>query len=194
MRPPYYIRKAYEFAAQAHGSIGQIRRFTGEPYITHPVSVASIVSSITNDHTMISAALLHDTVEDTAVTTDDILSEFGSAIATLVDDLTDISTPEDGDRASRKALDREHTAGASLKAKTIKLADIIHNTRSVTACDPEFAAMYLKEKRLVLDEALLEGNTLLWHSADRIIKLGLTLVDSNVTHPPRQTTTGRNSL
>jgi hypothetical protein len=71
--------------------------------------------------------------------------------------LTDVSRPEDGNRAARKAIDLAHTAKASPAAKTIKLADLIDNTRSIVERDPDFAKVYLQEKARLL-EVLQEGD------------------------------------
>ena len=171
------IRKAYDFASEAHGSIGQVRKYSGQPYIVHPVGVASIVAAITDDYEMIAAALLHDTVEDTPVTLELVHNEFGSQVAALVDELTDVSRPEDGNRTVRKTLDREHSASASIRGKTVKLADLIHNSRSILVHDRDFAVIYLAEKRMLLDQALREGDQLLWETADRIVRLGHALLD-----------------
>ena len=100
------------FAAGAHGAIGQRRKYTGEPYIQHPMAVADIVRHVTDDPGMIAAAYLHDVVEDTQVTIEDVRSHFGVWIAARVADLTDISRPEDGNREIRKAIDRNHSATA----------------------------------------------------------------------------------
>ncbi len=115
-------KKAKEFAEKAHASIDQKRKYTGEPYIVHPIEVAAIVATVTEDEAMIAAAYLHDTVEDTETTLEIIEMEFGSDIAALVEQLTDVSRLEDGNRAQRKALDLVHTSKASPRAKTIKLA------------------------------------------------------------------------
>jgi hypothetical protein len=85
----------------------------------------------------------------------------------LVEQLTDVSRPEDGNRAKRKAIDRAHTAKASPEAKTIKLADLIDNTRSIVELDPGFAKIYLVEKVLLL-EVLQEGDAGLWEMARRM--------------------------
>jgi (p)ppGpp synthase/HD superfamily hydrolase len=100
---------------------------------------------------MIAAAWLHDTVEDTGVTIELIRSEFGSEVSDLVGWLTDVSRPDHGNRAARKAVDRAHTAAAPGEAQTIKLADLISNTRSIVAHDAKFAETYLSEKRLLLE-------------------------------------------
>ena len=104
------VEKALQFATAAHE--GQVRKYTGEPYIIHPVEVMEIVKTVSNDTAMHAAALLHDVVEDTDVTIEDIIREFGDDVAQLVDDLTDVSKPEDGNRKTRKALDRAHSAMA----------------------------------------------------------------------------------
>ena len=108
------------------------------------------------------AAVLHDTVEDCDVTLDDIVSHFGPVVADLVEQLTDISVPEDGNRAFRKAMDRDHSAQASAQGMTIKIADLLDNTKSITEHDEHFAKVYMKEKALLLqvldkaDKILLE--------------------------------------
>lgn len=149
--------RARVFATAAHAAVGQLRKYTFEPYIVHPTEVAEIVESIGGTEDMIAAAFLHDVVEDTGVTQDVIQREFGQSVANLVYWLTDVSRPEHGNRAKRKALDRAHIAQAPAEAQTIKLADLASNTKSIMAHDPEFAKTYLEEKRLLL-EVLTKGN------------------------------------
>jgi (p)ppGpp synthase/HD superfamily hydrolase len=146
---------AYEFAKEAHGD--QKRKYTGEPYITHPVAVAKLVMTAEYyDCEMLAAAILHDVIEDTDATHGDIAATgLKSSIANLVLELTDVSRPEDGNRAKRKAMDRDHLATASFRAKTIKLADLINNSESITEHAPGFAKVYMKEKAALLD--VLEG-------------------------------------
>ena len=160
-------KKALDFATTAH--TGQKRKYTGEDYIVHPIEVAEIVKTVAYTPEMIAAALLHDVVEDTDVSLEDISIKFGPDIADLVCDLTDVSKPEDGNRAARKALDRAHTALASASAKTIKLADLISNSRSIVEFDPKFAKVYLKEKALLLD-VLTEGDEILLKKAAEFVK------------------------
>lgn len=147
-----------------------MRKYTGEPYIVHPDEVAGIVASVTDDQAMIAAAYLHDVVEDTAVSLDRVRELFGDDVAGLVEMLTDVSKPEDGNRKARKAIDRNHTASASPRAKTIKLADLISNTASIVTHDAEFAKVYLAEKRLLLD-VLREGDATLYAEALRLVNL-----------------------
>jgi guanosine-3',5'-bis(diphosphate) 3'-pyrophosphohydrolase len=152
------VRKAQVYAMAAHAAVGQKRKYTGEPYIVHPAEVAKIVAGVPGSTPdMVAAAWLHDVVEDTGCTYTDIHMAFGADIAALVGWLTDVSKPEDGNRAHRKALDRAHTAKAPAEAQTIKLADLISNSRSIIQHDPAFAKTYLEEKRLLL-EVMTRGN------------------------------------
>ena len=156
--------RAKDFATRYHGSIDQRRKYTDEPYIMHPAAVVELVRSVDHTEAMIAAAWLHDTVEDTPATLDEVERVFGGTVAALVEMLTDVSKPTDGNREKRKAIDRAHTAKASPEAKTIKLADLIDNTRSIVARDPKFAKVYLAEKALLL-EVLREGDAELWKIA-----------------------------
>ena len=157
-------RKALIFAKRAHDSVGQLRKYTKEPYWVHPVAVAEIVKSVPHTSAMIAAALLHDTIEDTDTEFQDVLDEFGDEVATLVHWLTDVSKPSDGNRETRKAIDRTHLAKASAEAQTIKLADLIDNTRSIAKYDPDFWRVYRREKLLLL-EVLTKGDRMLWERA-----------------------------
>ena len=142
------IQRAEQFAQQAHKD--HKRKYTGDPYYVHLDEVRRIVKAAGGSENMQAAALLHDTVEDTNVTSQDIMQEFGPAIAKLVVELTDISKPEDGNRATRKAMDRDKLAGASADAQTIKYADLISNGRDIGVNDPKFAKVYHKEKAELL--------------------------------------------
>lgn len=127
------IMRALDFAARAHAE--HKRKYTDEPYINHPIGVALIVAGVDPDPEVIAAALLHDVVE---MGTPPVVIHniFGDRVFFLVDSVTSVSKPEDGNRAQRKAKDREHYAKASAKAQTIKLADIIHNCSSIVIRDP----------------------------------------------------------
>jgi (p)ppGpp synthase/HD superfamily hydrolase len=152
------VHKAQVFAIAAHSSVRQVRKYTGEPYFVHPAEVAQIVAGVPGSTPdMVAAAWLHDVVEDTGCTFTDIHMNFGIDIATLVGWLTDVSKPEDGNRAVRKAIDRAHTADAPAEAQTIKLADLISNSKSIMQHDPAFARTYLEEKRLLL-EVMTKGD------------------------------------
>lgn len=156
--------RAELFATAAHGATGQKRKYTEEPYVVHLREVADLVTEHGGDEAMIAAAWLHDVVEDTEITLDQIEAQFGDDVAALVFALTDVSRPEDGNRAARKELDRLHTNKAPPRAKTIKLADIISNVSSIAAFDPKFAKVYLPERERVL-AGLQEGDPTLFAKA-----------------------------
>lgn len=162
------VEKVLLFATLKHK--GQVRKYTFEPYINHPIEVMQIVQSVEPDYVaMHCAALLHDVQEDCGVTNEEIASEFGSWIAALVDDLSDVSKPEDGNRKVRKEIDRLHTAQSYSEAKTIKLADLISNSKSLLEHDKDFAKVYIKEKELLL-EVLTEGDPTLYAQAKDIVE------------------------
>jgi hypothetical protein len=143
------VLSAIDFAREAHKE--HFRKYTGEPYFNHLHEVAQTVSSVPHSTPeMISAAYLHDTVEDTSITLEDIESNFGSEVATYVENLTDVSKPEDGNRAFRKQLDLKHSAQAHPSAKTIKLADLISNLESIATNDPRFSKTYIPEMKNLL--------------------------------------------
>jgi (p)ppGpp synthase/HD superfamily hydrolase len=154
------VEKASAFAIAAHEGIHQTRS-TGEPYWTHPQSVAGIVSEYTSDPEVIAAAWLHDTVEDTPTTLETLKSEFGPRVASLVDDLTNVAPPDCPTREQKITLNREHSAKASPDAKTVKLADVLHNLSDADDCDKDWARKYIREKKLLL-EVLKEGDSKLW--------------------------------
>jgi guanosine-3',5'-bis(diphosphate) 3'-pyrophosphohydrolase len=158
------VTRARVFATAAHAAVSQLRKYTFEPYIVHPAEVANMVESIGGTPEMIAAAWLHDVVEDTGVTLELIRAEFGDEVADLVGWLTDVSRPDHGNRAARKAVDRAHTAAAPAAAQTIKLADLIANTRSIVEHDEEFARVYLAEKRALL-EVMTKGDARLREQA-----------------------------
>lgn len=162
-----FVHKAYQFAKNAHK--GQKRKYTFEPYINHPIEVMQIVSTVPHTEEMLAAALLHDVVEDCGITEDELESEFGLWVNEYVYDLTDKSKPSDGNRQKRKEIDRRHTARAHQKAKTIKLADLISNSRSIVKHDKDFARVYIKEKELLL-EVLTEGDATLYAQAKQIVE------------------------
>lgn len=145
--------RAALFSRAAHQAVGQRRKYSGEPYWHHPVAAAEMVSSVETATTeMIAAALLHDVLEDTGVTAMDIEECFGQRVAVLVLELTDqFIDPELGNRAHRKALERDRLATISPEAQTIKYADLIDNSASIVARDRGFARVYLAEKRQLLE-------------------------------------------
>lgn len=179
MKSDPLVVRAIEFASQAHGSIGQTRKYSGEPYIVHPLEVMDLLlqyceSEVTPQ--MCAAAANHDVVEDTPITLDEVREALGDEVATLVDWLTDVSTKADGNRKARKALDLAHTASAPVEAKNVKLADLISNLKSIVDNDPGFARVWMREKEAILNvcaeaDAGLLG--LAWNKLqDAKVKLG----------------------
>lgn len=174
------IERARSYAIGAHARINQLRKYTGQPYDVHLKAVAEIVAAAGGDPAQVAAAWLHDTVEDTPATFEDLEREFGADVAQLVKELTDVSRPGDGGRAVRKAIDRAHTAGASARAKTVKLADVIDNCEDICRHDEKFARVYVAEASALLD-VLAEGDARLHAQAAQVIaackdRLGLVAV------------------
>jgi guanosine-3',5'-bis(diphosphate) 3'-pyrophosphohydrolase len=152
------LDEALEFARIAHGS--QVRKFTAEPYIEHPKRVAKMVQEVTHTEAMVCAAYLHDVVEDTPVSHQEIEQHFGSEVARLVHELTDEYMTEaypQLNRRRRKQLEVARQAAMSPQAKTIKLADVIDNTRDIIKNDRGFAVRYIPEMEALL-EALQGGD------------------------------------
>lgn len=162
------VHRARIFALNAHTDINHRRAYTYLPYIFHPIAVAKLVMSVTSDENMIAAAYLHDTVEDTPVTIHKLYALFGADVAQLVEELTDISRPHNGNRATRKTIDRMHTASISSRGKTIKLADLIDNCNDISKLDKGFIPIYVREKELLLPY-LADGNKILFHHAVHMI-------------------------
>lgn len=125
------LQKAYVFAAQAHK--GQVRR-SGEPYLSHPLEVASMLADMKMDSTTLAASLLHDVLEDTEVSAADIKKTFGEEVAHLVEGVTKISLVQESSPENRKAESIRKIILAmtdDLRVIFIKLADRIHNLKTL---------------------------------------------------------------
>ena len=153
-------------AGKAHE--GQFRKYSGMPYIVHPIEVATIVQTVEHSDEMIAAALLHDVVEDTDYSFEDIAKEVSPEVADLVKGLTDVSSPQDGNRKVRKAIDKDHLAEQNAEVQTIKLADVISNSQDIKANDPKFAKVYIEEMKALL-EVLTKGDNTLYAKAKEIV-------------------------
>jgi (p)ppGpp synthase/HD superfamily hydrolase len=143
------IDRAVVFAATAHA--GQRRKYTGDPYIVHPLEVMGILKAhhpgATED--MLVAAVLHDVLEDCPqITPVQIAAAFGDKVKDLVIELTDI--PTYGNRATRKEANRVRLSKVSNEAKAVKIADLVSNTKDITRHDRAFAKVYLAEKESLL--------------------------------------------
>jgi len=154
--------KAVKFATEAHGD--QVRKYSGVPYIEHPLAVAKIVKQVPHTEEMLAAAVLHDVVEDTDISLKTIENFFGPVVANLVYYLTDISVPEDGNRKIRKEKDAFHYASGPAEAQTIKVADLLDNTADIYKHDPKFWEVYKQEKWFSLN-LLVDADPQLWERA-----------------------------
>jgi len=144
------IKKAYQYASDAH--MGMLRK-SGEPYIQHPISVAMILTDIYADYQTICAALLHDTVEDTNTTIEEIEEKFGKEIAFLVDGVTKINQINFSTESEATiAYQRKIFVGLSedVRVIIIKLADRLHNMRTLWALSEERQKKNAKETLEIL--------------------------------------------
>ena len=127
------IERAYHFAKDAHADQ---RRRSGEPYITHPIEVAIILTGLNMDVDTIAAALLHDTIEDTPVTREDVVEAFGEDVATLVEGVTKITKIEVETLSDKQAATIRKMLVAmnkDIRVIVIKLADRLHNMRTLAS-------------------------------------------------------------
>jgi len=131
------IRRAYEFGAAAHE--GQTRK-SGEPYIQHPLEVTCILADMHMDHETLIAALLHDVIEDTHIGKETITREFGPEVATIVDGLSKLTRLEFESHAEAQARNFQRmlmAMAADIRVILVKLADRLHNMRTLGALAPE---------------------------------------------------------
>jgi len=151
------------FATEAHASIGQKRKYTGEDYIVHPERVVQLLTLVKHTPEMLAAGWLHDVVEDVkSVSISMIRDKFGNRVASLVAQVTDVSKPSDGNRKTRKSIDLHHLSKADAEGKTIKLADIADNSLSIERYDPDFSKVWRYEKCALLS-VLMEGDPQLYY-------------------------------
>jgi GTP pyrophosphokinase len=139
------IAQAYALAAAAHE--GQTRK-SGEPYIHHPLSVARIVADLGLDDVTVAAALLHDSVEDTGVTLEQVARQFGDEVAAIVDGVTKLDRVQFDSKAAQQAASMRKMLVAmakDLRVLMIKLADRLHNMRTLGAMAPEKQARIARE-------------------------------------------------
>src|SRR5580704_1536262 len=125
------IRKAWDFCVQHHS--GQLRA-SGEPYVLHPLEVAQVLAEMKLDSTAIAAGLLHDAVEDTPVTTEDITEQFGEQVAHIVEGVTKIDKIQFANREDRQAENVRKMLLAmvsDVRVVLIKMADRLHNMRTL---------------------------------------------------------------
>lgn len=172
------------YAELKHGK--QVRKFSNAPYIEHLDNVASWFwpsevlerefQPSKENLFLTTVAYLHDTLEDTDATKEEIETLFGKEVLDAVVMLTDVSKPSDGNRAVRKAIDKEHLSKASDMAKLVKIADLYDNAHSIPEDHP-FFSVFAEEAKAILEVIDLPGvdssdyNWLLW-SASSILDIG----------------------
>lgn len=156
---------AMRFAMECH--IDQRRKYINTPYTDHLAQVTGLIATIDPSPVVIATAWLHDCMEDCNITYDFLKEQFGFVVADGVYYLSDL---EKGNRAERKRLSRERLSKAQGWVQNIKVCDIISNTSSIVQHDPEFAILYLKESKMLID-ALTKANVCLLNIAnDAILK------------------------
>ncbi len=162
-------KKTLEFATAAHGE--QKRKYTEEPYIVHPVAVAEKLRMFGFHESILCAALLHDVLEDTNVKQHELECEFGPIITRMVVDLTDVYTTDKFPkirRKERKMLEAYRLWNIQGNSKSIKLADIIDNTPSIMEHGKDFAFIFIKETRELL-QVLQGGDQRLMEEATKLL-------------------------
>ncbi len=143
----WLIERASHLAVDAHE--GQTRKYTGDPYVEHCRAVALICLRHRLPDHILAAAWLHDTVEDTDITLDDLAKAFPPETVAAVAYMTDQCPGKN--RAERKAAECARLATGTPEQQSLKLADLIDNIASIVEHDPKFAVTYLAEKRALLD-------------------------------------------
>lgn len=167
------LEKMMLFVRKKHA--GQVRKYTGEPYTNHLHEVAAVAMSAYGnpfDPHLYFAGVIgmgHDLIEDTDTTHEEIADMFGLTVADSILALTD---QEMGNRAERKLKSAVRLAAANGLVQTVKLADLISNTSSIVTHDPNFAMVYLKEKKMLL-EVLTRGSRTLHRIASEQVEDGL---------------------
>ncbi|MFI7502593.1 RelA/SpoT family protein [Streptomyces sp. NPDC049687] len=142
------LRRAYVLAESSHR--GQMRK-SGEPYITHPLAVTLILAELGAETTTLTASLLHDTVEDTDVTLDQVREQFGEEVRYLVDGVTKLEKVDYGAAAEPETFRKMLVAtGSDVRVMSIKLADRLHNMRTLGVMRPEKQERIAKVTRDVL--------------------------------------------
>jgi guanosine-3',5'-bis(diphosphate) 3'-pyrophosphohydrolase len=160
------LQRSYDVAEAAHASQ---KRKSGDPYITHPLAVATILAGLGMDTTTLVAALLHDTVEDTGVTLESLTTDFGLEVAHLVDGVTKIDKVKYGDAAQAETIRKMIVAMArDPRVLVIKLADRLHNMRTLRFLPPEKQEKKARETLEILAPLAhrLGMNTIKWELED----------------------------
>jgi guanosine-3',5'-bis(diphosphate) 3'-pyrophosphohydrolase len=169
----HILEKIKEFAEFAHGN--QTRKYSKERYINHPVRVMKMCCEYTQDLPVLAAALLHDVLEDTEVTRPELnkfltsVMDIGVAAIThhIVVELTDVYIKADYpllNRRTRRTKEAERLSGVSPEAQTIKYADVIDNVTDISRHDTDFALVYIRESKQLLQQ-MDRGDPMLYQRA-----------------------------
>lgn len=156
----------------------QVRKYTNEKYIIHPLEVMKFLELFTKDEAVLAAALLHDVVEDTDATIEDVRAIFGDDIAALVFGMSEPEVPAGTNRGGRKEIYRRHLEKQCWRTKMIKFGDIYSNTKDIAMHDPDFAVVYLAEIQRTITS--IDDNripVLLRHMVKEQVKLAKLYVD-----------------
>ncbi len=191
------VREAQAYATAAHESIGQLRKHTNVPYISHPAAVARIVAGSrmaggANGVAMVAAAWLHDVIEDVVrhesrserereAMLFDMKSRFSPRIMAYALEVTNVATHADGNRAARCRINLRHIVEASPQGATIKYADIKHNSHDIAEHDVNFAMVYLPEKADVIFQAG-QGDHALRQDTIRVLLHGIDKIMPHAGH------------
>jgi guanosine-3',5'-bis(diphosphate) 3'-pyrophosphohydrolase len=165
------IGKVKELATIAHGD--QKRKYNGDPYVTHTFRVADVVKEHGGDDSQVMAAILHDVLEDTPMTEQELLEEMmlivepniAIDVVRLVKELTDIFTHEnypEYNRKARKEMESIRMGKISPRSQTIKYADLLDNGKDIMKNDPKFGELYIKEKETIL-KYMNKGDSVLYN-------------------------------
>lgn len=148
------VEKARVYATAAHASAKNFRKYTGEPYIVHPIRVASILEGYYPEAWQLHAAgLLHDVIEDAHITQRDLASEFPLSVVKLVVEVTDQFSDHPDRRAVRSKMEARRLATVSEEAKILKVADMLANLRDdIVEKDVKFAKAWLSEKLHMMEK------------------------------------------
>lgn len=164
------VLDAMLFAMEKHAN--QKRNYTGAPYAEHLAEVAAMTHAFGGDDVAVASAWLHDVVEDQGVTEVELLERFGAKVTSCVMMLSDL---EQGTRVTRKALSVKRLSGGCARVHTVKLCDLISNTKTIVKYAPGFAKVYLMEKVALLP-VLTNGPQEARAMAENLVKSNLELL------------------
>lgn len=172
---PEEIKRAHSFALERHS--GQYRKFTNEPYIRHPEQVVCILAMYLGDVDLLTAAMLHDVVEDTHTTIQEVYSVFGDRVGNLVEELTTDSRQKR--LLGKKIYMVNHINSLSEDAFTIKIADRLHNVMGLLhpKMSSDFIKWYMTETKYILDNLDRDDYSLIQNKLLDILEFMVEYID-----------------